>query len=242
MRTVIVIPARAGSSRFHGKPLAWLTGATGIKKTLIQRTWEAAMGASKGIEVYVATDHEAIMDTVRDFGGVPIMTGYHNNGTERCAEVANKLGLEETDIVINLQGDSPLVTADALVQLVELVRISGNTSTLVQWRPHIMPGAVSVAVRRDGGAMYFSRSRIPMGEGVLAHIGVYGFPAYVLRQYARNPVGRHEAMEQLEQLRFLEHGWKVECLELKDERHFREVNYPEDISLVEAELVRYGVA
>ena len=125
MKTLIVIPARYGSTRFEGKPLAYIKGPDGKKKTLIHRSWEAAKEVQGVDKIIVATDDTRIIEHVHDFGGEAEITSLeHKNGTERCAEIASKY--PEYDIIVNLQGDAPLTPSWFVEALIEFIRKHGS--------------------------------------------------------------------------------------------------------------------
>ncbi len=258
---VIVIPARHGSQRFPGKPLAALRGAGGEARSLIQRAWEAAM-AVPGVEgVWVATDDDRIASAARGFGAEVVMTPETcRNGTERVAAAVDALGLSAR-VVVNLQGDAPLtppwfVTAliDALdgaegpAMATPVLRCSDDTLAMFREdRRHGRVGGTTAVVGADRRALYFSKEVLPFGGGgavpVFHHVGVYAYTPEALSAYGALPPGRLELAEGLEQLRFLEHGLPVTCVEVEDRgRAFWEVNTPEDIARVESMLLAEGIA
>jgi 3-deoxy-manno-octulosonate cytidylyltransferase (CMP-KDO synthetase) len=223
MRILGIIPARYDSSRFPGKPLAVIHG-----KTMIRRVYEQASKCSKLDRVVVATDHETIFNHVNLFGGNVLMTGkHHKSGTERCGEVVEKLYLiqEEFEGVINIQGDEPFIEPDAIgqvanclgdgqTQIATLVKKIGTIEELESG--HV----VKVVSDLDGNAMLFSRSPIPFIRGTdkpewaaeytfYKHIGIYGYRTDVLRQIVTLPPSRLEQAESLEQLRWMEHGYRI---------------------------------
>ena len=257
--TTIIIPARWASTRFEGKPLAPIKGSTGIVKPLIQRTWDVAQEAMRhglpGEEidnVYVATDSALIADTCRAFGARVIMTSQaHHNGTERCAQAAAILGIRPDDVVINLQGD-------ALMTLPAHIAALGHAFSADPHRPKVatlvMPveglptfGDVQAVLTDDMRAVYFSRAAIPYvqtGAPVpkyYQHIGVYGYRESALNRYVNLWPSPAEQSEQLEQLRFIEHGTPIQCVEAIPHRRLIEVNTPEDVARVEAELVKWNI-
>ncbi len=236
MKQVIIIPARYGSTRLPGKPLAILWG-----KPLIQHVYERAV--SSGIKAYVATDHEEVFKTVEAFGGKAVMTSpEHKCGTERLAEAASILGLAEEDIVINLQGDQPLFPPEYFTPLVEpLLKEEAEMSTLAtpfkNYQEVENPNRVKVVVNKNGKALYFSRSPIPYIRDespefpYLKHIGVYAYRAGFLKKFVNLPEGRLEKLEKLEQLRALEHGYEIAVRVV--EADFPEVDTPEDLEVLE---------
>jgi len=212
MRTVIVIPARYASSRLPGKPLLRETG-----KYLIEHVYERAC-QSKADAVIVATDDRRILDAVRGFGGRVVMTrDDHPSGTDRIAEVARGL---DAEIVVNLQGDEPLIEPPALDLLPDLLRrdteaeVATLAAPIASMDQYLDPNCVKVVCESRGRALYFSRSPIPfLREGqpdfarrpalFLQHLGLYAYRRDFLLKFARLPVEPLEECERLEQLRVL---------------------------------------
>lgn len=204
---VAIIPARYASSRLPGKPLLRDSG-----KFLIQHVYEAARACRAIDRVLVATDDDRIRDAVRSFGGEAVMTSpSHPNGTSRIAEVAEGL---DAEIVLNVQGDEPEIPPEVLEKLIEVARRSPVATLAVPFadpREADLPNRVKVVLDRDGNALYFSRARIPHGEAApLLHLGLYGFQKRFLLQFAKLPPTPLERAEQLEQLRALEHGIRIQ--------------------------------
>ena len=261
--TVIVIPARYGSQRFPGKPLVPLLGATGLAKSLIRRSWEAAMAVEGVAGVWVATDDARIRDACEAFGAQVAMTSPGcRNGTERVAEaletVAVTLG-RAPDIAVNLQGDAPLTPPWFVSALIAAMAPGVEVATPVlrctpearamlrEDRRHGRVGGTTAVFGAAGRALYFSKEVLPFaadpGETVYHHVGVYAYTPAALAAYGRLPEGRLERLEGLEQLRFLEHGHAVTCVEVEARgRGFWEVNTPEDVPRVEAVLQAEGIA
>ncbi|GGW28838.1 3-deoxy-manno-octulosonate cytidylyltransferase [Gemmobacter lanyuensis] len=256
MSVLLAIPARYASTRYPGKPLVSLRGPDG-DKTLIQRSWEAAK-AVRGVDrVVVATDDDRIKTHAEAFGAEVVMTSSAcQNGTERCAEVAAKLpGFE---IVVNLQGDAPLTPAWFVEDLIAglradpqadiatpVLRCDGRAvnSFLADRRAGRVGGTTAV-FGAGGRALYFSKEVIPYtgktyGDEdptpVFHHVGVYAYRPRALRAYPSWPIGPLEVLEGLEQLRFLEQGRAVLCVEVEAKgRQFWELNNPEDVPRIEA--------
>jgi len=214
---IAVIPARYASTRLPGKPLLAETG-----KPLIQHVVEAAQAASSIARVVVATDDWRIAQTVQAFGGEAVMTRQdHACGSDRLAEAvsAGKLDLADDRIVVNVQGDEPEVPPECIDRLVELIASSdapmATLATALGADKADDPGKVKVALALDGTAMYFSRSRIPYDRdgagraGYLLHLGVYAYRAGFLRKFSALPPTPAEQAEKLEQLRALEHGYRI---------------------------------
>jgi len=260
MKTLIAIPARYASTRYPGKPLVVLRGPDG-EKTLIRRSWEAAM-AVRGIDrVVVATDDDRIAEHARDFGAEVVMTSSDaQNGTERCAEVAAKL--PGFDVVVNLQGDAPLTPAWFVEDLVKglaadseaviatpVLRCDGRAvSGFLADRRAGRVGGTTAVFGAGGRALYFSKEVIPYTgrdyaadepTPVFHHVGVYAYRPSALLDYPGWPVGPLEKLEGLEQLRFLENGRNVLCVEVQAQgREFWELNNPSDVPRIEAMLGR----
>jgi 3-deoxy-manno-octulosonate cytidylyltransferase (CMP-KDO synthetase) len=255
----IIIPARWASTRFPGKPLTPITGATGITKPLIQRTWEVAQDTMyQGIpgdeidNVYIATDSIAIADACRAFGARVIMTSsVHANGTERCAQAAAILGLRPDDVVINLQGDALMTLPE---HVAAIGRAFGSDPHKPQVATLVMPvdglpvyGDVQAVLTEGRRVAYFSRAAIPFIQtGASApkyyqHIGVYGYRESALNRYINMWPGAAEQSEQLEQLRFIENDTAIQAVEAIPHRRLIEVNTPEDVARVEAELVKWNI-
>ncbi len=264
MRTVCIIPARYASTRYPGKPLAELRGATGISRSLIERSWLAAQEVQGIDAVYVATDDDRIRDAAEGFGAEVLMTSDTcGNGTERCAEALEQLG--EVDMVVNLQGDAPLTPAWFLEDLIAglraapeaalatpVLRCDGEThSALMADRHAGRVGGTTAVFDADHHALYFSKEVIPYTgriyqrdeeTPVFHHVGVYAYRPDALAAYPSWPVGALETLEGLEQLRFLEAGHKVLCVEVEARgRKFWELNNPEDVPRIETMLAEMGV-
>jgi len=233
MNVLCVIPARYGSKRFPGKPLASDTG-----RPLIQHVCEAVAGASRVDAVVVATDDDRIRDAVEAFGGRCVMTrADHPCGTNRVAEAAETVG--GADLVINVQGDEPDLDPALLDALVATMEDSPSVeaATLAgplaeeEWAD---PGAVKVVLDGRGDALYFSRAPIPCardGEASrkaprLKHVGIYVYRAEALRDYAAMPPSPLERTERLEQLRWLEAGRRM--FVLVTDQHPGGIDTPED--------------
>lgn len=216
MKTVIIIPARYGSTRLPGKPLLNRTG-----KPLIQHVVEAAAKLQAGIDaIVVATDDNRIADAVTAFGGQAVMTSADcRTGTDRLAEAAAKLHLADDDIVVNVQGDEPEMPPENIAALLEVLkRTEAPMATLATPLPSSQasnPNKVKVVIDRNGRALYFSRSVIPFDRDAtgktkyLLHLGIYAYRAGFLRQFAAMPVTPAEESEKLEQLRALENGFAI---------------------------------
>ncbi|SMR82486.1 3-deoxy-manno-octulosonate cytidylyltransferase (CMP-KDO synthetase) [Aliiroseovarius halocynthiae] len=261
MATLIVIPARYASTRYPGKALAPLKGATGQNKTLIHRSWEAAQ-AVRGVErVVVATDDDRIRVEAEGFGAEVVMTSDScENGTERCAEVLTALG-SDFDIIINLQGDAPLTPPWFVEELVSALKVHPTAEVatpvlrcdgralngFLEDRKAGRVGATTAVFGAEGKALYFSKEVIPYTQGngwsdqdqtpVFHHVGVYAYRPSALAAYPLWPAGPLEQLEGLEQLRFLERDKPVLCVEVEARsRQFWEVNNPEDTPKIEAIL------
>ena len=258
MSTLIAIPARYASTRYPGKPLVELRGPDGAK-TLIRRSWEAAVSVRGVDRVVVATDDARIADHAAGFGAEVLMTSSDaQNGTERCAEVVRQL--PGFDVVVNLQGDAPLTPAWFVEDLVAglradpeaviatpVLRCDGAAveGFLADRRAGRVGGTTAV-FGAGGRALYFSKEVIPYTGRTFApdeptpvfhHVGVYAYRPAALADYPAWPMGPLEKLEGLEQLRFLEQGRKVLCVEVEARgRRFWELNNPSDVPVIEAML------
>ncbi len=220
MKIIGIIPARYASTRFPGKPLADIKG-----KTMIRRVYEQSRLSKVLDELVVATDDDRIMHEVKNFGGKAIMTGiHHKSGTDRCFEALEKLG-NKWDVVVNIQGDEPFIDP---VQIDEVVKGFSNKevqiSTLVRKieEPRELQQAsiVKVIKNKQNKAIYFSRSAIPFYRedggkpwtqkfDYMKHIGIYAYRAHVLKELVNLTPSPLELAESLEQLRWLENGYKI---------------------------------
>ncbi|WP_136442083.1 3-deoxy-manno-octulosonate cytidylyltransferase [Pacificoceanicola onchidii] len=262
MSAVIFIPARYASTRYPGKPLVELTGATGESKSLIQRSWEAAKSVKGADAVYVLTDDDRIAEAAKSFGADVIMTSSEaQNGTERCAEGVAGLGFEP-DVIVNLQGDAPLTPAWFVEDLIAAMSDAGvhmatpvlkcdheTLSNFVTDRHAGRVGGTTAVMRRDGKAIYFSKEVLPYVGNldsppeVWHHVGVYAYRPDALRAYMEWPEGPVEKAEGLEQLRFLENGMDVTCVPVEGKgRVFWELNNPVDVNRIEGVLKKEGIA
>ncbi len=261
MQNVIFIPARYQSARFPGKPLAMLRGASGDARSLIRRSWEAARKVAGISAVHVLTDDRRIADEAEAFGADVMMTsGRPRNGTERCAEALRMLD-DDPDVVINLQGDAPLMPphyvealsaamGDAAVEVATPVLRTGEAhlASLRADRAAGRTGATTAVFGTGGEALYFSKEVLPFGgrdagAPVFHHVGCYAYRPEALRRYAGLAVGALEAAEGLEQLRFLERGIPVRCVEVEARgRAFWELNNPSDVPRIEEIMQREGIA
>lgn len=240
MKFIAIIPARFQSTRFPGKPLALIQG-----KPMIQ--WVVEQAQKELEQVYVATDHEEIAQVVEAFGGKVVMTSPdHPSGTDRCAEAARIL--EETvdfEVVINVQGDEPFIRPEQIrllkdcftpgVQIATLVKPADDPAELEN------PNKPKVVVDKAHMALYFSRSVIPYFRGkekkewisfhpFLTHIGMYGYRKEALQEITRLPVGELEKAESLEQLRWLENGYRIKTAVTQTTSYG--IDTPEDLAWV----------
>lgn len=259
MKTVILIPARYASTRYPGKPLAELGLPDGSRKSLIRLSWEAAMAVAGVQGVYVATDDARIRDHAQGFGAEVIMTSQDcRNGTERCAEALANAGLQ-ADLVVNLQGDAPLTPAWFLTDLIAamardpaaqvatpVLRCDALTyGHFLEDRKAGRVGGTTAVFGTARHALYFSKEVIPYIDPgklpdpipVFHHVGVYAYRPAALAAYIGLPPGPLELLEGLEQLRFVENGVPVACVEVEGRgRVFWELNNPADIARIEAAL------
>jgi 3-deoxy-manno-octulosonate cytidylyltransferase (CMP-KDO synthetase) len=238
---IAIIPARYASTRLPGKPLVILGG-----KTMIQRVWERAGAAEKISRVIVATDDQRIIQAVADFGGEAVMTrAEHRSGTERIAEVAVGTASGGDDIFVNVQGDEPLIEPEAIDTAVEAIESDEGVSIATLAVPisktaDIMdPNVVKVVLDFDGNALYFSRAPIPWVRDRespvhvqhMKHLGLYSFRRSALLDFPTLPLGDLERIEQLEQLRWMENGYKIRVAETPHDSV--SVDVPEDVIKIE---------
>lgn len=218
MKFIGIIPARYASTRFPGKPLAILGG-----KTVIQRVYEQTTAILQ--EAYVATDDERIFQTVEQFGGRAVMTRTdHKSGTDRIEEAAEKIGTD-ADIIINIQGDEPFIQQSQIETLMHLfddpdTQIGTLGKPFESIEAAMNPNSPKIVTDLRGFALYFSRSVIPFVRGqqqsdwlqhfpYLKHLGLYAYRREVLRQVTQLPQSPLELAESLEQLRWLENGYRI---------------------------------
>ena len=236
MKFACVIPARYASTRLPGKPLADIAG-----KPMIQRVYEQVSKAKKPALVIVATDDQRVFDKVESFGGTALMTQpNHPTGTDRLAEVASHH--QDIDVIINVQGDEPLIDADVIDQLAELFLEDADLQMATVASPLLEdeydePSAVKVICNKQGDAMYFSRSLIPYPRHAfinppMKHVGIYAYRRQFLLDYAKMDPTPAEETESLEQLRALENGYAIRVI--KTDKRFVGVDTPEDLERVNA--------
>ena len=226
MSFTVIIPARYASSRLPGKPLADIHG-----KPMIIRVMEQAQKSSAS-RVIIATDNQQVFNVVQSYGGEVVLTSdKHNSGTERLAEVINTFQLADDEVIVNVQGDEPLIPPIIIDQVADnLVKYKTGMATLAvpiaSVEEAFNPGAVKVVMDKDGYALYFSRATIPwerdrfaqlseqnkldsIGDFYLRHIGIYAYRAGFIRQYIQWAPSALEQIEMLEQLRVLWYGEKI---------------------------------
>jgi 3-deoxy-manno-octulosonate cytidylyltransferase (CMP-KDO synthetase) len=238
MKIATIIPARYQSSRFEGKPLASIHG-----KPMIQHVYERAARCGAVDITIVATDDQRIEKAVESFGGKVIMTNtVHQSGTDRLAEAARLLELKDEDIVINVQGDQPLIDPRSLDQVILPFETDKNLDMttlafqIVDPREKINPKDVKVVFDKSGKALYFSRAPIPFGRDKPAvdmykHLGVYAYRRRFLDTFNQFPQGVLENIEKLEQLRVLENGIPLRVVVTPFDSP--EVDIPDDIQRIE---------
>lgn len=221
MNILGIIPARFNSTRFPGKPLVDIEG-----KSMVQRVYEQCAQSHKLSKVVIATDDERIFNHVIEFGGIPMMTSpRHQSGTDRCAEIINMDSSNQWDIVINIQGDEPFIQPEQIdmlcscfdnaeTQIATLIKKITSSSELFN---HNNP---KVVINKNEDAIYFSRSPIPYNRNFpehdwikqntyYKHIGIYGYRSTVLLEIAQLPKTNLEIAESLEQLRWVENGYRI---------------------------------
>ena len=247
MKFTAIIPARYASTRFPGKPLAMLGG-----KTVIQRVYEQAVSVLG--EAYVATDDERILHIVESFGGKAVMTrSDHKSGTDRIEEAATKIGTD-ADVIINIQGDEPFIQRSQIETLCQLFDNPETQIGTLGKRFESMeavenPNSPKIVCDINGFALYFSRSVIPFIRGVeqqewfgrypfLKHLGIYAYRRSVLSEITKLPQSPLELAESLEQLRWLQNGYRIRVGETDVETVG--IDTPEDLCRAEAFLTTAG--
>ena len=218
MKVTAIIPSRYESKRFPGKPLVDIAG-----KTMIQRVYEQAEKSDLVDAVYVATDSDEIYTSVQGFGGNVVMTSNTcSSGTDRVAEAARVLVLAENDVIVNVQGDQPVLQSKCLNDLIQLFLLRPELEmgtlayALSDEREINDPNNVKVIFDGDKFAIYFSRAKIPFDrDGINAvqyykHLGIYAYSYAFLQEFTRLPQSRLENIERLEQLRVLESGHRIQ--------------------------------
>ena len=211
MKIIGIIPARYSSSRFPGKPLADICGTP-----MIQHVYERVKQSKNLCDVIVATDDDRIFECVKNFGGQVVMTSSElPNGTSRCEQAARFYG-KDVDAVINIQGDEPLLDPLMVDEVAELLTESNEYVTLCKELNDDFenPNIVKVVMSQDNQALYFSRSLIPYKRNksdlpIYQHIGIYGYSLEFLKKYITLPATPLSEAESLEQLKVLEHGYKI---------------------------------
>lgn len=244
MKILGIIPARYASTRFPGKPLVNIAG-----KSMIQRVYEQAKKCHSLSEVIVATDDNRIFNHVTQFGGKAVMTdSSHQSGTDRCAEIA--AAHPEYDVIINIQGDEPYIDPEQItkvaacfttgeVQLATLIKKITSAEELLN------TNSPKVLINKQQEAIYFSRSPLPYIRGAeqknwlehftyFKHIGIYGYRADILQQITRLSVSGLEKAESLEQLRWIENGYRIKVAETELETIA--IDTPEDLHKINLKI------
>jgi len=248
-KVVAIIPARYHSNRFEGKPLAKILG-----KPMIQHVYERAQAVPMLSRIAVATDDERIAECVRSFGGEVVMTrSDHVSGTDRLAEAATSMQIDEHDVVVNIQGDQPLFPAEVVEQVATplledpALPMSTLIYKIVRKEEINDPNHVKTVFDRHGMALYFSRSPIPFQRNpdepvpptYYKHLGFYAYRKGFLLTFVGLPEGEWERFEKLEQLRALEYGYAIKVVLTTHDSV--EVDTPKDLKRVE-ELIASGAA
>ena len=239
MKFCIIIPARFGSTRFPGRPLADLNGVS-----MIRRVWDAASACAGHCGIAVATDDERIADHVNEFGIAIMTSSKHPSGTDRCMEAFEKSGFD-ADVIVNIQGDEPFIKQEQILSLVALfknpdVQIATLKKAIEDHEETDNPNVVKVVNDKNQKALYFSRSRIPYNRDsestivYFRHIGIYAYRKEALKAITLLPPSFLEETEKLEQLRWLENGYHIAV----GETHWQSpaVDTPEDLQKVKAFL------
>ena len=247
MSVIGVIPARYGSTRFPGKPLAVIGG-----KTMIQRTYERAVQSSLDA-VVVATDDQRIFDNVLGFGGKAVMTHTdHRSGTDRCREALDLIE-EGFDAVVNIQGDEPFIDPEHINVVADLIQmpdveLATLAKPIIDPESLLNPNIVKVVFDHKGNALYFSRHPLPFVRGLepqqwlkktdlYQQIGIYAYKSDTLRAISTLPLGRLEQAESLEQLRWLENGFRIR-VKVVSAGNTIAIDTPDDLLHIPQELLQ----
>ncbi len=221
MNIIGIVPARFGSTRFPGKPLADING-----KSMIQRVYEQCIQANRLSRLVIATDDERIFNHVNDFGGNAVITSpQHQSGTDRCAEIMEKIGVEKWDVVINIQGDEPYIHPEQIDLLCstfdsEETKVATLVKKITSIDELFNHNNVKVILNKRKEAIYFSRTPIPYNRNFpeqewlkystyYKHIGIYGYRTQTLLELSKLAKTNLEVTESLEQLRWIENGYNV---------------------------------
>lgn len=236
-----IIPARYASTRFPGKPLIDIKG-----KTMLQRVYEQAAKSRSLNKVVVATDDQRILDHVNSFGGAAVMTAEnHPSGTDRCWDALQQLK-ENYNYVINIQGDEPFIVPEQIDELAavlkdDTVELATQMIEAESYEILFDKGEVKITLNTNNEALYFSRMVIPFIKGIdekewhkhhryYRHVGMYAYRKDILEKITQLPVSSLEKVESLEQLRWVENGFKIKCVETRYESHC--IDTPEDVEKV----------
>ncbi len=238
-----IIPARFSSSRFPGKPLADIKG-----QSMVMRVYNQALRCQSLSLVVVATDDELIFRHVQHNGGNVVMTSTnHVSGTDRCAEVVGREEYEHFDLVVNIQGDEPLIEPMVIEACIDILKqntslgISTLAQKILQTEDLTNPNIVKVLLNKFGNALYFSRAAVPHQikpdyadwlekADYYKHLGLYGFRRETLLELSKLKLGKLEQVEQLEQLRWLENGYEIGVSITEHDSY--PVDVPEDIEKI----------
>ncbi len=239
MKVTAIIPSRFESKRFPGKPLVMIEG-----KSMIRRVYQQAAKSDLIDSVCVATDSEKIFTEVKGFGGNAVMTsGICRSGTDRVAEAAQTMGLNDHDVIVNIQGDQPVLQPECLNDLVQPfftipdLKMSTLAYEMEDEKEISDPNNVKVVFDRNGYALYFSRSKIPFDRDGKTnfqyhkHLGIYAYSYSFLQEFKNLPKSKLESVESLEQLRVLESGFRI--MVSSTEHDSPSVDDPSDIEKIE---------
>ncbi|UAY51347.1 3-deoxy-manno-octulosonate cytidylyltransferase [Ferruginibacter albus] len=235
-----IIPARYASTRFPGKPLADIKG-----KSMIRRVYEQASQSSLLKKIIVATDDERIYDHVKGFGGEVVMTAIHHpSGTDRCWDALQQLN-ENYQYIINIQGDEPIINPKQIDELATVldgtVELATQMQKITDHKTLFNPDKARIVLNSNNEALYFTRSVIPYLKNVsekewhlhhnyYRHVGMYAYRTDVLEKITKLPVSSLEKAESLEQLRWLQNGYKIKCVETGFESY--SIDTPDDLQQV----------
>jgi 3-deoxy-manno-octulosonate cytidylyltransferase (CMP-KDO synthetase) len=246
-KAIAIIPSRYESQRFPGKPLIKIAG-----KSLIQRTYENALHCKCLDDVIVATDDQRILEHVESFGGKVVMTSENcKTGTDRLVEVLDNTNLcDEASIILNIQGDEPCLSHQVISDVIALLRNAGEAimgtaaAPLSSLEEAARPSIVKCVLDKYGNALYFSRALIPSAKTmeklensvIYRHLGIYAFRKEFLSRYGELPPTPLQMAEDLEQLKVLEHGYRIKVAIVDDVAIG--IDTPEDISKIEKILCK----
>ena len=231
MKIIAIIPARYGSKRLLAKPLIKIKN-----KPLVQLTYEAVLASKLFDAIFIATESKKIQQVTSAFGGTCIMTSEHcKNGTERCAELVNKLNFHNNDLIVNIQCDEPFIQKKHLQKVINLFQKNAKIGTLVspiEKSEMLDPSIVKLNMNTNNHAIDFTRdvTKLKKGYKIYKHIGVYGYTQSTLMEVSKLMRTKREENEKLEQLRWLENNYLIHCAHIED--NIQSINTKKDIKKI----------